>query len=349
VITHFSAARWLSALTVVIGTAVGTLARADEPEPDGPIISLPGHTGAVMCIAFSPDGRYAATHGGLGDHTFHLWDIGKRKRLQAWPHQECSGASALWTPDSRWVLSGGGGGAGSGAVVLQDPRTGVRVGQLVTREQPVRSVALSPDGKRAADAGGFVRVSDFKTGDTLNNFESGTGINAVAFSPDGRFLVTGGDDHHVRSWDLDLDRQERLFEGHTGVVGCVAFSGDGREAWSASYSPLGDSDGTIRLWSAQSGEETSKLEVGGEGGDLLTAVAFSPHTRRALTGHSNGEVHLWDLDAKNQLASYGKHQHPIQSVAFSADGRLALSGENCQGGSAMWLYRLPAPPDEKPR
>ena len=339
-VTKFSQTGWL--LTVLIGTTLGTTVSADEPEPEGPIISFPGHTGAVMCIAFSPDGRYAVTHGGLGDHTFHLWDIGKRKRLQAWPHEECAGASVLWTPDGRWVLSGGDGGRGSGAVVLQDPRTGRRVGQLVTREHPVRSVALSPDGKSAADAGGIVRVSDFKTGDTLNNFESGTGINSVAFSPDGRLLVTGGDDRNVRLWDLEGDRQERLFEGHTGVVGCVAFSGDGLEVWSASYSPLGDSDGSIRLWNAQSGEETSKLDVGGES-DLLTAAAFFPRTRWALTGHANGEVRLWDLDRKRRLATFTNHEHPIQSVAFSADGRLALSGENWQGGSAMWLYRLPAP------
>src|SRR5262245_65222893 len=47
----------------------------------GPIMHLPGHTGAVMCIAFSPNGKFAATHGGLGDHSFHLWDITQRKQV----------------------------------------------------------------------------------------------------------------------------------------------------------------------------------------------------------------------------------------------------------------------------
>lgn len=38
-------------------------------------MQLPGHTGADICIAFSPNGKFAATHGGLGDHSFHMWDI----------------------------------------------------------------------------------------------------------------------------------------------------------------------------------------------------------------------------------------------------------------------------------
>ena len=60
-----------------------------------------------------------------------------------------------------------------------------------------------------------------------------------------------------------------------------------------------------------------------------------------MTGHENGEVCLWDLAARKQLASFRAHKHAISSVAFFPDGRYALSGENCQGGSAMWLYRLP--------
>src|SRR5262249_15287743 len=101
-------------------------------------------------------------------------------------------------------------------------------------------------------------------------------------------------------------------------------------------------DDTIRVWDTATGKEIGKLDVGGEGQTLVTA-AFSADGRRALTGHENGEVRLWDLATQKKLTSFREHKHPVRSVAFSPDGRYALSGENCQGGSAMWLYRLPNP------
>ena len=89
--------------------------------PSGPIIELSGHTGAVLCIAFSPNGKYAATHGGLGDHSFHLWDVTKRKQVYQLAHEECNAGAVLWAADGRLLLSGGDGGSGSGSVILQDP------------------------------------------------------------------------------------------------------------------------------------------------------------------------------------------------------------------------------------
>jgi WD40 repeat protein len=75
----------------------------------------------------------------------------------------------------------------------------------------------------------------------------------------------------------------------------------------------------------------------------MECAALSPDGRRALTGHLDGAVCLWDLAAKKKLAGFSKHKFKVQSLAFSPDGRLALSGENNQGGSDVWLYRLPPP------
>ena len=105
-----------------------------------------------MCIAFSPDGRFAVTHGGLGDHSFHIWDIGNRKRLYKKANEECEGASVIWTAGGKVILSGGDAGRGGGAVLLQDPATAKRVGKLLTHDAPVRAVAVAPDGKRFASA-----------------------------------------------------------------------------------------------------------------------------------------------------------------------------------------------------
>ena len=245
-------------------------------EPVGPIISLPGHTGAVMCIAFSPNGKFAATHGGLGDHAFHMWDMTNRNQVYQRPHDECGGLAVLWAANGLLVLSGGDGGRGSGSVILQDSFTGKRTGEVIRHEYGVRDVALAPDGKRfaAADWKGLVRIRDFKSGAKWREFVHGTTINSVAFSADGQWLLTGGDDKKLRLWNVDKGKLERMFEGHTATISRVAFSKDGKQAYSATYSALSDTDNTVRFWDVQTGKEIGKLDVGGEGKALMT-TAFS--------------------------------------------------------------------------
>lgn len=329
------------AACVVTGANPGFSQKAAD-DPPGPIMSLPGHTGAVVCIAFSPNGKFAATHGGLGDHSFHLWDVTKRKQVYQVADDECGGLAVLWTTDGRAILSGGDGGRGAGSVILRDPRTGKRGGAVIMHDHVVRGAALSDDGKyfAAADGQGLVRIRDFKTGNLYREFAHGNGINTIAFSADGQWLVSGGDDKNLRVWNVAADKLERTFEGHNGAIGRVAFSKDGKQVYSASFAGNGDTDNTLRIWDVQSSKEIAKLEVGGEARALTTATFF-PEGRRALTGHENGDVRLWDLATQKSVTTYRQHKHLVCSVAFAPDGRYALSGENCQGGSAMWLYRLP--------
>jgi serine/threonine protein kinase len=324
-------------------TAGGSSAPAQSNVAVGPIISLAGHTGPIMCLAVSPDGRFAVSHGGLGDSALHLWDLSKQRQLYKISNAECDGLAVLWTRDGRAVLLGGNGDRGAGAVVLQDARTGRRLGNMISHERPVRSVALSVDGKlfASADDTGLVRVWDFKTGAKLHDFQHSLGVYSVAFSPGGKHVLTGCADKNMRLWSLDKDAQERLFEGHTATVSYVAFLDAGRQALSATYSPLGDSDCTVRLWDVATGKETNRLQVGEER-DRLDSAAISPDGRRVLTGHLDGSVCLWDLATKKKLAGFSKHKGKVISVAFTPDGRFALSGDD-GGTSGIWLYRLPNP------
>ena len=67
-------------------------------------------------------------------------------------------------------------------------------------------------------------------------------IRCLAVTPDGRWAVSGGDDHAVRVWDLGAGTPAAVLEGHTGLVRCLAVTPDGRRAVSGSF------DGVVRVW-----------------------------------------------------------------------------------------------------
>ena len=71
----------------------------------------------------------------------------------------------------------------------------------------------------------------------------------MAFSPDGRRIVSGSDDKTVKVWDAATGQETLTLKGHTGEVHSVAFSPDGRRIVSGSY------DGTVKVWDASTGQE----------------------------------------------------------------------------------------------
>jgi WD40 repeat protein/serine/threonine protein kinase len=162
----------------------------------------------------------------------------------------------------------------------------------------------------------------------LNSF-SGHGegrVGSVAFSPDGKFALSGGVNGTVKLWEVATGRELRNFVGHQGDVVSVAFSPDGN------FALTGGRDGTVALWEVATGRELQSFV--GHQGDVVS-VAFSPDGKFALVGAVNGAIALWDVARGRELQSFVGHQGEVRSLAFSADGKLALSvGVN--GTIALW-------------
>jgi WD40 repeat protein len=142
-------------------------------------------------------------------------------------------------------------------------------------------------------------------------------INALAFSPDGKFLVSGGADTAIRVWDVATGKEVRTLVGHTDEVNGFAFSPDGMLLTSAS------DDKTIRIWDFDRG--TTIRVLSGHTAPV-TSVVFSPDGRDVLSGSEDTTVKIWSVDTGTKEQTLRGHSGFVLAVAISPDGRLLLSG-----------------------
>ncbi|KAK5202848.1 hypothetical protein LTR96_011230 [Exophiala xenobiotica] len=142
-------------------------------------------------------------------------------------------------------------------------------------------------------------------------------VTAVAFSPNGRQIVSGSWDKTIRIWDATTGQVEKTLAGHSGAVDAVAFSPDGRQIVS------GSRDNTIKIWDATTGQ-VEKTLAGHSAG--VTAVAFSPDGRRIVSGSGDETIKIWDATTGQVEKILAGHWSGVTAVAFLRDGRRIVSG-----------------------
>ncbi len=142
-------------------------------------------------------------------------------------------------------------------------------------------------------------------------------IYSIAFSPDGRFIASGGVDNTLKLWSLEDGSTVKTFKGHRNFVNSVAFSPDGRRLASASE------DGTVKLWDIEDGSCLNTLK-GHQ--DSVWSVAFFPDGERLASGSTDGTIRLWQTSAGLPYRIINSRSGYVYSVSISSDGKYLASG-----------------------
>jgi WD40 repeat protein len=141
-------------------------------------------------------------------------------------------------------------------------------------------------------------------------------VSSVAFSSDGKYVVTGSWDDTAVLWEADTGKELRRFRGHSHLES-VAFSLDGK------FVLTGSIDGTALLWQTETAKEIRGF---GEPSSPISSVALSVDGRYALTGGFDNKAKLWEVTTGKPVRQFEGHSGPIHSVAFSSNGEYVLTG-----------------------
>lgn len=284
--------------------------------------------GAYRCLAWSPSGDFLAL--GLDDGGLELRraDTGELVR-------GLGNATSIWnqlcfTPDSTQVVAGG----WEKVVQILNVGTGVIEVKLVGHRTRIAALGMSGDGKvilSGASEGTDAEIKrwDRSTGICLDSYEWKTQYcSCGAFTPDGRFALSGAQDAILRILDIDGKAEIAALPGHVGMVRTVACTPDGKQALT------GGEDHSLRLWDLA--EKRFLRSFGGHEATVRT-IAFTRDQTMVATGDESGKVFLWSL-----VENRGLSRRMAATSSLDPPRMLAIAGTQVPSGSPTSRQLVPA-------
>jgi WD40 repeat protein len=267
-------------------------------------------------FVFSSNGRYLTYGNG------ETWDVASGRKVRESFETPFGGTDIAMSADEAYLVSID----GLGYTAFWEMPSRRLVRSYRAHQFHGRIAAFSPDGKLVATAAEDIVLWDVATQKKLARLTHDREVWGLAFSPDGKWLVSSHEDGAVVLWDAVEREPVANFNEHSAAVRSLAFSPDGKRLASASE------DRSIIVWDVASGEKEGALI---EHQTRVTALAFSPDGKQVASADQDGVIILWDLETRRPRWKFdGMYfddfyqkpaKWPAYCLAFSPDGRFLAS------------------------
>lgn len=290
-----------------------------------PFIAPPDHERGAWDLAFSPDGQLLAS---VSNGQVILWRLRSGTVAHSWEDSHGGLGPLAFSPDSKTLAVG----LHHGEVGLYATDDGKKLHTLRGPEQPVTEIAFSPDGRLLAAGGQGKTVWLWRTqdGESERILDQQTKTDALAFSPDGLFLisVTGENDYAYRVWDLSTGKDLLASHEVSETARSLAFLPDGKTLAGLRY----NGEVWLRDWkSAALVREFPPPEPFDDMKSTPMPLAMGPGGRLAASVDSLGQLLLWEPGSdplrRRTLRLGDREGSGVTGAAFSPDGRYVAAGK----------------------
>lgn len=280
------------------------------------ILKLEGHTRAVVCVEYSPDGKEIASSG--EDGLIIIWNADTGEKIHNIKAHNGPISSIAWSPvkEDKRLVSGG----DDFMIKIWNTDTAKEtIESLSGHTSVVKGVCFDQRGKLIASVSrdNTLRTWDSRSGKQLQSLRGHLDwLNCVHFSENGNKVVTGSWDYTLKLWNLRRGDAVGTMRGHESAISNCKYSPDGKTIVSSSF------DGTLKIWDAESATEITTL-TGHE--TRVNGFSFSPDGKYLASVSDDSTIRIWDPLTATEVSTLIGHAGSIRSATFSPTNKQIIT------------------------